>query len=81
MKGEENPVYLPHFSCHILRYTFCTRMCEAGVNPKVIQDIMGHKDISTTMNIYTSVTKEHKFSQFVTLEEYFKKQNNMTSSN
>ena len=80
MKGEENPVYLPHFSCHILRHTFCTRMCEAGVNPKVIQDIMGHEDISTTMNIYTSVTNEHKLSQFVTLEEYFKKQNNNTSS-
>ena len=38
-------------SCHSLRHTFTTRMCEAGVNVKVIQDTLGHKDISTTVNI------------------------------
>ena len=36
---EDNPVLLPNFSCHILRHTFATRLCEAGVNLKVIQDI------------------------------------------
>ena len=35
-------VLLPRFSCHILRHTFTTRLCEAGVNIKVIQDILGH---------------------------------------
>ena len=49
---EDNPVLLPNFSCHILRHTFATRLCEAGVNLKVIQDILGHVDVSTTMNIY-----------------------------
>ena len=33
-------------------------MCEAGVNVKVIQDALRHKDVSTTLNIYTDVTKE-----------------------
>lgn len=70
-KGEEDPVLLPHFSCHSLRHTFTTRMCEAGVNIKVIQDTLGHADISTTLNIYADVTKELKQSEFAGLNTYF----------
>ena len=73
LKGEENPVLLPHFSCHTLRHTFTTRMCEAGVNVKVIQDTLGHSDISTTLNIYADVTKELKMAEFAGLDAYFKK--------
>ena len=58
--GKKELVLLPRFSCHILRHTFTTRLCESGVNMKVIQDILGHSDISTTMNIYADVTKELK---------------------
>ena len=46
-------------------------MCEAGVNVKVIQDTLGHKDISTTLNIYTDVTKELRKSEFEGLDSYF----------
>ena len=53
---------------------FTTRMCEAGVNIKVIQDALGHTDISTTLNIYTDVTKELKTSEFKGLDNYFKAQ-------
>lgn len=67
---------LPHFSCHSLRHTFTTRMCEAGVNVKVIQDTLGHKDISTTLNIYTDVTKELRRSEFEGLDSYFKNEYN-----
>ena len=70
-KGEENPVLLPHFSCHSLRHTFTTRMCEAGVNIKVMQDTLGHEDIFTTLNIYADVTKELKKSEFAGLDSYF----------
>ena len=73
MKEEENPVLLPNFSCHTLRHTFTTRMCEAGVNIKVIQDALGHADISTTLNIYADVTKELKKDEFTGLDAYFKK--------
>lgn len=55
---DREPVYLPDFSCHHLRHSFCTRLCENDVNPKVIQVIMGHSDITTTMNIYAEVKKE-----------------------
>ena len=39
---------------------FCTRICENESNLKVIQDIMGHKDIQTTMDIYAECTQEKK---------------------
>ena len=73
MKGEDDPVLLPHFSCHTLRHTFTTRMCEAGVNVKVIQDTLGHADIATTLNIYADVSKELKQTEFIGLDEFFKK--------
>lgn len=74
MKGEDDPVLLPHFSCHSLRHTFTTRMCEAGVNVKVIQDTLGHADISTTLGIYADVTREFKKQEFAGLDEFFKGQ-------
>lgn len=68
---EKNPVLLPPFSCHSLRHTFTTRMCEEGVNVKVIQDILGHKDISTTLVIYTDVTKDLKKKEITSFERSF----------
>lgn len=58
------PVLLPNFSCHNLRHTFATRYCENETNLKVIQEIMGHKDIATTMEIYAEATKEAKVKSF-----------------
>ena len=46
-------LYLTH--PHMLRHTFCTRCAEAGLDIKVLQMIMGHSDISITMNIYNHV--------------------------
>lgn len=73
LNDENATVLLPHFSCHSLRHTFSTRMCEAGINVKVIQDTLGHQDISTTMNIYTDATKEMKKQEFQSLDNYLKK--------
>ena len=71
-KSDNPKVLLPHFSCHTLRHSFTTRMCEAGVNVKVIQDTLGHTDVSTTLNIYTDVTKELKRVEFEGLDRFFK---------
>lgn len=57
---HREPELIPNFTAHIMRHTFCTRMCENDLNVKTIQMIMGHGDISTTMNIYTHVTEEKK---------------------
>ena len=75
-ENESPEVLLSHFSCHNLQHTFTTRMVEAGVNVKVIQDALGHQDISTTMNIYADVTKELKKSEFEGLDNFFKKPKN-----
>jgi len=62
------PEFLPHFSVHNLRHTFCTRLCENETNLKVIQEVMGHADISTTMNVYNEVMEEARSRSFAELE-------------
>lgn len=59
-KEGREPIILPFFSCHTFRHTFCTRFCENENNVKVIQSVMGHSDIQTTMNIYAEVTESKK---------------------
>ncbi len=59
-KEKREPMVIPHFSAHHLRHTFCTRLCENETNLKVIQSVMGHKDIQTTMDIYAEATEEKK---------------------
>lgn len=44
---------------HAIRHTFCSRCFEYGLNPKVIQGIMGHQHYSTTIDIYTHTTEEN----------------------
>lgn len=62
-------VILPHFSCHQIRHTFCTRFCEHEDNLKVIQLIMGHSDITTTMNVYAEATKHRNKISIKSLEQ------------
>lgn len=57
---HREPMLIRHFSAHNLRHTFCTRFCENETNIKIIQEIMGHHDIGTTMNIYAEVTENKK---------------------
>ena len=67
-EGRE-PVMIPRFSCHITRHTFCSRLCENETNVKVIQSVMGHKDIQTTLDIYAEVSEKKR-------QEVFKNLNN-----
>lgn len=71
LENEAPEVLLPNFSCHSLRHTFTTRLCEAGVNVKVIQDVLGHTDITTTLNIYADATKDLKKKEFEGLDKQF----------
>ena len=65
---KREAVLLPHISAHILRHTFATRFCENETNLKAIQEIMGHSDITTTMDIYAMATEEVKQEVFKNLE-------------
>lgn len=66
-KEKREPLLLPGFSCHILRHTFCTRLCEHETNLKVIQSVMGHRDIQTTMDVYAEATDRKKQETFENL--------------
>lgn len=63
-RQRRQAVLLPDFSAHHLRHTFCTRLCEQETNLKIIQSIMGHKDIKTTMDVYAEATEEKKQESF-----------------
>lgn len=67
-KNGYNTTLLPKFSCHSLRHTFTTRLVEKGVNIKVVQDVLGHKDVKTTLQIYTDATEDFKKREFVALQ-------------
>lgn len=61
---NRDPLIIPDFSCHHLRHTFCTRLFEAQTSMKVVQSVMGHADIKTTMDIYAEATNEKKIETF-----------------
>ena len=51
---------MPPVNPHVLRHTFCSRLCEVETNVSRIKEIMGHSDISVTLNIYNTVTLKAK---------------------
>ena len=54
-KGQREP--LPKvMTPHTLRHTFCTNLANAGMNPKALQYIMGHSNITMTLNYYAHAT-------------------------
>ena len=59
-REKREPVIIPNFSCHHFRHTFATRLCEVESNLKVIQSIMGHRNIETTMDVYAEATDRKK---------------------
>lgn len=68
-REKREPELLPDFSCHYLRHTFCTRLCERETNLKVVQYLMGHADIQTTMNTYTEATARRNLEAVESLDE------------
>lgn len=46
-------VELPKITPHVCRHTYCTNMAKSGISVKTLQYLMGHSDISVTMNVYT----------------------------
>ena len=61
IREKYNSIYKVQMPCvtpHVCRHTFCSKMAKSGMNPKTLQYIMGHADISVTLNTYTHVNFE-----------------------
>ena len=56
IREKYNKIYriqMPKVTPHVCRHTFCSNMAKSGMNPKTLQYVMGHSDISVTLNTYT----------------------------
>lgn len=51
---------IKRFCMHALRHTYATRAVERGVNPKTLQELLGHSSLKTTMDTYVHVTDDSK---------------------
>ena len=58
----------PVMTPHTMRHTFCTRMANAGMNPKALQYIMGHANIVMTLNYYAHATFQSAQAEMARLE-------------
>lgn len=54
---------------YVCRHTYCSNMARARMNPKTLQYLMGHSDISVTMNTYTHLGFDDAKDEMVRLEE------------
>ena len=67
IRNKYNSIYkiqLPKITPHVCRHTFCSNMAKSGMNPKTLQYIMGHSDISVTLNTYTHIKFEDAKEEF-----------------
>lgn len=56
---NEHGIKFPHISAHCFRHTFATRCIEQGVNPQVVQTLLGHSSLVMTLGIYTHITENY----------------------
>ncbi len=66
---KKNKEPLPKITPHVCRHTFCSHCAAKGINPKHLQYLMGHSDISITLNLYTHIEFKNVKNEFLNLEE------------
>lgn len=64
-----------NYNFHMLRHTYATRCIEAGVPIAVLQKLLGHTDISTTINTYTTIFNKYTKSELRKVANYNKAHN------
>ena len=67
-------VQMPVITPHVFRHTYCSNMAKSGLNPKTLQYLMGHSDISVTMNVYTHIGFDDAEEELKRMEEFRKAQ-------
>ena len=63
---------IERISMHTLRHTFATRCIESGMKPKTLQKILGHANISMTMDLYVHVTEDEKEKEMQKFEQMYR---------
>ena len=66
-----NKAGVDHINFHALRHTFATRALESGIPAKVIQEMLGHADVSLTLNRYTHLLKETMHTEMEKMNSVF----------
>ncbi len=66
-----NRAGIEKISMHTLRHTFATRCIESGMKPKTLQKILGHANISMTMDLYVHVTEDEKEKEMQKFEKMY----------
>ena len=66
--NEIYKVQMPNITPHVCRHTYCSNQAKAGMNPKTLQYLMGHSDISVTMNVYTHLGLEDAAAEMARME-------------
>jgi hypothetical protein len=56
---------------HVLRHTYGTRCIEAGMRAVALQRLMGHKNVSVTLNTYTSIFNKYKEAELEKVNNYY----------
>ena len=77
MVGRYNDIYrvqMPNITPHVCRHTYCSNMAKSGMNLKTLQYLMGHSDISVTMNVYTHIGFDDAEEELKRMEEVRKAQ-------
>ncbi len=71
-----NKIYkaeLPKITPHVCRHTYCTNKAKSGMNPKTLQYLMGHSEVSVTMDTYTHLGLQDAWEELERLELEFSK--------
>ena len=72
MVNRYNEIYrvqMPNITPHVCRHTYCSNMAKAGMNPKTLQYLMGHSDITVTLDTYTHLGLEDAAEELKRLAE------------
>ena len=72
--NKYNSIYkeeLPEITPHVCRHTYCTNKAKSGMNPKTLQYLMGHSEVSVTMDTYTHLGLQDAWDELQRLQLEF----------
>lgn len=81
LKDITKKMGIKSITTHVLRHTYGTRCIEAGMRAVALQRLMGHKDVSVTLNTYTTIFNKYKETEIEKVNEYYMNNQILLSNN